>query len=311
MFWPFRSWRQPPDPGPPRVDAASLIARARRLRFRVRRGSMADLIGAYQGSRAGSGLAFAELRPYEPGDEVRHLDWNASARQGRPFVRRFAEERALTVWLVVDVSASLRFGPDGASKADRAVQAAALLATAASRSGDQAGLILVSDRVEAEIPPGLGPRHLARVIRTLVVTPSRSRKTDLAKGLAGPSRSRRRALIVVLGDFLGDELAPAWEAATRRHDVVAMRVVEPRELRLPPAGLLDLVDAETGATRVIDAGSRRVRDAYARAADDRARRFRSWCGSSGVIGLDLPTAADPMATLIGFFSARARQRGRP
>ncbi|WP_435021934.1 DUF58 domain-containing protein [Tundrisphaera sp. TA3] len=293
------------------MDAAALIARARRLRFRVRRGAMADLVGAYQGSRAGSGLLFAELRPYEPGDEVRHLDWNASARQGRPFVRKFAEERALTVWLVVDVSASLRFGPEGATKADRAVQAAALLATAAVRAGDRAGLVLVSDRVEAELPPGVGPRHLARLIRTLVVTPSRSRRTALAKGLAGPSRSRRRALVIVLGDFLAAEPAADWEAATRRHDVVAIRIVEPREERLPPAGLLDVADAETGAARVVDSGSSRVRDAYARAAEERARAFRAWCGACGVVGLELSTADDPLTALLRFFSARARRRGRP
>lgn len=270
---------------------------------------MDDLVGAYQGARSGTGLMFAELRPYEPGDEVRHMDWNASARQGRPFVRRFAEERALTVWLVVDVSASLRFGPEGATKADRAVQAAALLATAAIRSGDRAGLVLVSDRVEAELPPGAGPRHLARLIRTLVVTPSRSRRTALAAGLAGPSRSIRRALIVVLSDFLSDEPRSAWDAATRRHDVVAVRVVDPREEALPPAGLLDLVDAETGATRVVDSGSRRARDDYAQRARDRARAFREWCRASGLVGLDLPTTEDPIAPLLRFFSPRAR-RGR-
>src|SRR6478752_4409398 len=130
------------DRGTP-LDAAAIVRQARRLRFRVRPGAVADLAGAYHGARPGTGLTFAELRPYEPGDDVRHLDWNVTARQGRPYVRRFIEERALTLWLVVDVSASLRFGPEGRAKADRAAQAAALLASAAIQNGDLAGLAMV------------------------------------------------------------------------------------------------------------------------------------------------------------------------
>src|SRR6187431_2721954 len=125
------------------LDAASIVRRARRLRFHARPEAVSALSGAYLGSRPGTGLTFAELRAYEPGDDVRHLDWNVTARQGRPYVRRFIEERLLTLWLIVDVSASMRFGPPGRTKADRAAQAAALLAAAAIGSGDRAGLILV------------------------------------------------------------------------------------------------------------------------------------------------------------------------
>src|SRR6478609_4355252 len=166
MFWPFSRRKPTRDANRPTVDAAQIVRRARRLRFRVRADAVSQLAGAYHGARPGIGLTFAELRAYEPGDDVRHLDWNGTARQGRPFVRRFVEERALTLWLVVDVSASLRFGPEGRTKADRAAQAAALLAAAAIRDGDRAGLILVSDRLEAELVPGAGPRHLARLLRT-------------------------------------------------------------------------------------------------------------------------------------------------
>src|SRR5919199_1897566 len=128
--------------------------RPRPLRFRVRPGAVSLLAGAYHGARPGLGLTFAELRAYEPGDDVRHLDWNVTARQGKTYVRRFVEERALTLWLIVDVSASLRFGPEGKTKADRAAQAAALLATAAVGNGGRVGLTMVSDRVEAVLPPG-------------------------------------------------------------------------------------------------------------------------------------------------------------
>src|SRR3954453_4940566 len=182
MFWPFSRRKPTKDADRPAVDAAQIVRRARRLRFRVKPGAVSQLAGAYHGARPGIGLTFAELRAYEPGDDVRHLDWNVTARQGRPFVRRFVEERALTLWLIVDVSASLRFGPEGRSKADRAAQAAALLATAAVRNGDRVGLAMVSDRVEAELPPGGGDRHLARIVRALVATPSSSRRTDLNVG---------------------------------------------------------------------------------------------------------------------------------
>ncbi len=307
-IWPLR--RRPADlDDPPRVDAAAIIRKARRLRFRVRRGAVSDLAGAYLGARAGSGLAFAELRPYEPGDDVRHIDWNVTARQGKPFVRRFAEERSLTVWLIVDISASLRFGPEGKTKADRAVQAAALLATAAIQAGDRAGLALVSDRIEAELPPGSGPRQLARIVRALVATPSRSKRTALAVGLKGLARSRRRALVVVLSDFLTVEPAPAWKAVAARHDVVAVRLVDPREESLPPYGLVDLVDAEEGTRRTVDFGSGRVRRAYALAAEGRARDFRRWCASAGLTGLDVSTVDEPIAPLIRFFAGRAARRG--
>src|SRR4051795_3590092 len=189
MFWPFRKRTTPPRPKAV-PDAAAIVRRARRLRFRVRPEAVALLAGAYHGARPGVGLMFSELRAYEPGDDVRHLDWNVTARQGRPYVRRFIEERALTLWLIVDVSASLRFGPDGRTKADRASQAAALLATAAVRNGDRVGLSLVSDRVEAELVPSSGPRHLAQVVRALVATPTASRRTALSAGLPPLRRSR-------------------------------------------------------------------------------------------------------------------------
>src|SRR4051794_3716306 len=258
MIWPFKAKRAEPARSST-VDASAIVRQARRMRFRVRPGAVSLLAGAYHGARPGIGLTFAELRAYEPGDDVRHLDWNVTARQGRPYVRRFIEERALTLWLIVDLSASLRFGPEGRSKADRAAQAAALLATSAIQNGDRVGLALVSDRVEAELPPGGGPRHLARLLRALVATPAISRGTALTAGLSRFRRSTRRALIVVLSDFLGDEPVGVWRRVTRRHQVIALRVVEPREETLPDAGLLDLEDAEAGGRRVVDAGSSRVR----------------------------------------------------
>jgi uncharacterized protein (DUF58 family) len=277
----------------------------------VRPGAVSLLAGAYHGARPGLGLTFAELRAYEPGDDVRHLDWNVTARQGRPFVRRYVEERALTLWLIVDVSASLRFGPDGRTKADRAAQAAALLASAAIQNGDRAGLIMVSDRVEAELAPGGGTRHLARLVRALVATPATSRRTALTVGLARLRRSSRRGLIVVLGDFLTPEPVGPWSRVARRQQVIALRMVDPREEALPDAGLLALEDAELGTRRVVDSGSPRLRDAYAEAARRRRTEFLRWCAGAGVAGHDVSTEEDPIRPLIRLFSGRAARRGPP
>lgn len=307
MGW-FRRRSTSPAPAPA-VDAAAIVRRARRLRFRVRPGAVAALVGAYHGARPGTGLTFAELKPYEPGDDVRHLDWNVTARQDRPYVRRYVEERALTLRLIVDVSASMRFGPDGRSKADRAAQAAALLAAAAVQNGDRVALVLVSDRVEAELPPGGGERHLARVLRALVAAPTASRRTQLSAGLPRAGRRQRRGLIVALSDFLAPEPTAPWRRAAGWHEVLALRLVEPREEELPPAALLAVEDAETGARRIVDAGSRHVRAAYARAARARRVAFRSWCVEARAAGHDLPTTDDPIGSLQGIFTGRAARRG--
>ena len=300
----------PPSPGAPAPDAAAIVRRARRLRFRARPGALAELVGAYHGARPGAGLTFSELRAYEPGDDVRHLDWNVTARQGRPYVRRFVEERALTLRLIVDVSASLRFGPEGRAKADRAAQAAALLAAAAIRNGDHVGLALISDRVEAELPPKGGAWHLARLARMLVATPAASGRTDLSIGLARLRRPGRRALVVVLSDFLGPEPIGPWRQVARRHEVVALRLFDPREEAIPDVGLIELRDAETGARRTIDAGSRRVRDAYARAALERRAAFRAWSAAAGLATLEIATTDDPLGPLLRYFRGRAARRVR-
>ncbi len=308
MIWPLGRKRVEPARSTS-LDAAAIVRQARRLRFRVRPGAVSLLSGAYHGARPGIGLMFAELRAYEPGDDVRHLDWNVTARQGKPYVRRFIEERALTLWLIVDVSASLRFGPEGRTKADRASQAAALLATAAIQNGDRVGLAMVSDRVEAELPPSGGTRHLARVVRALVATPATSRKTALGVGLARLGRSTRRALVVVLSDFLTPEPLSIWRQASRRHEVITIRLVDPREDMLPDAGLIALEDAENGTRRMVDSSSARVRETYAAAASKRRSEYRRWCATAGLTGFEIATTDDPIGPLIRFFTGRGARRG--
>ncbi len=310
MIWPLGRRKRRPAPAS-NVDAAAIVRQARRLRFRVRPGAVSLLAGAYHGARPGLGLTFAELRAYEPGDDVRHLDWNVTARQGRPYVRRFIEERALTLWLIVDVSASMRFGHDGRTKADRASQCAALLATAAIQNGDRVGLAMVSDRIEAELPPGGGTRHLARLVRALVATPASSRRTDLSVGLSRLRRTARRALIVVLSDYLPPPPVGLWRRASRRHEVCAIRLVDPREDALPAAGLVAMEDAELGARRMVDTTSAALREAYAKAAEERRLEYRRFCSTAGMTGYEISTSEDPIGPLIRIFTGRATRRGGP
>lgn len=294
-----------------RVDPLALLRQVRRLKFQNRPEALLELAGAYLGARPGTGLTFSELRAYEPGDDVRHLDWNVTARQGRPFVRRYVEERAMALWLVVDVSASMRFGPEGRSKADRAAQAAALLAAAAVQNGDFAGLLQVSERVETEIRPRAGMRHLSSLLRALVSAPVASGKTNLGAAFLPIRRSKRRTLVVVLSDFLEPGTAAEWQRLTRQHDVVGFRLVEPREEALPRSALLSLEEAETGRGRVVDAGSRRVREAYEAAARQRRERFRRFAIEAGLIGFALPTEEEPISALLrAFRELRGRRRAR-
>lgn len=314
MIWPFGWKSNEVSAEPPKLDPATILRRARRLRFRVRPGAVSALAGVYHSARPGIGLMFAELRAYEPGDDVRHLDWNVTARQGRPYVRRFVEERALTLWLILDVSASLRFGIEGQTKADRAAQAATLLASAAVANGDRVRLTLVSDRVEAEVPSGSGNRHLARIVRALVATPTVSRGTDPAVALRQVRQGPRRALVILFSDFLASAAEPfpssTWRRTARANEFLAIRPVDPREEQLPVAGLVALKDAESGARLTVDSGSSRVRAAYEQAANERRAAFRRWCSQVGAEGYDLPTAADPIGTLIRIFDGRSSRRGR-
>lgn len=309
----LRLFRKREEPSESRsVDPVAIIRQARRLRFRVRPTATLALAGAYHGARPGTGLTFAELKPYEPGDDVRHLDWNVTARQGRPFVRQFVEERSLSLWLIVDISASLRFGPSGRSKADRAAQAAALLAAAAVQNGDRVGLTLVTDRVEAELPPAGGTRQLSRLLRMLVASTASSRATQLSAGLPEPHRFLRRGLVVVLSDFLTLEPTGPWRRLSKRADLIAIRIVDPLEEQLPDAGLVCLQDAETGLRRTIDTSNRRLRLAYAAAAAQRRRNFHAWCASAHVSRIELLTTNDPIVPLLQFFRARGeRSRFRP
>ena len=298
------------------VNPAEVLRAARVLAIRTRREAGGLLPGAYTSAFRGGGIEFEESRPYAPGDDLRIVDWNATARTGEPFVKRFREERERTLLLLLDVSASMRFAARGPSKAAVAAHTAAILAAAASRARDAVGLLAFDAVVRAEIPPARGPAHTWRVIRALVECAGQSSgQTGLAAALARArtrSRSHRRSVVFVLSDLRDDAFrssGPAQgelSALARRHDVIVAVLHNPLEDDLPDVGTLRLADPERpGRVLVLKTGRPRVRAEYRAAAARRRRAVELRLRGAGADVLWLRTDRDPLRVLVRFFAAHA------
>jgi uncharacterized protein (DUF58 family) len=296
------------------VDPAEVLRAARLLNLRSRREAGGLLPGAYTSAFRGGGIEFEESRPYAPGDDLRILDWNATARTGEPFVKRFREERDQTLLLLLDVSASMRFAARGPSKATLAAHTAALLAATASRARDAVGLIAFDVTVRAEVPPARGPAHTWRVIRALVECAGESAgETGLAVALArarARSRGRRRSMVFLLSDLRDEAMRPGGAALTelsalaRRHEVIAAILHNPLEDELPDVGTLRLSDPErAGRALVLRTGRARVRAEYRAAAAQRHRAIELRLRGAGADVLWLRTDRDPLRALVRFFAA--------
>jgi len=256
-------------------------------------------------------MEFAEVREYEPGDDVRTIDWNVSARLGHPFVKKFTEERELTVVLVVDGSGSARFGTGTATKIEMAAEVSALLAFSAIRNNDRVGLLLFTDRVERFVPPRRGREHALRVLRELLAFETEGRGTDIRRALEVLRRVvTKRAVLFLVSDFQDRGYERTLRVLARKHDVVAISVSDPREGNLPDTGLVAAEDPETGALVVVDAGSARVRQAYAARAASRRQGTIEALKSAGVELLELSTGQPYDLPLVRFFRERARRVAR-
>ena len=282
------------------------LRKIRRIQIRTRTILESGIGGAYHAVFKGRGMEFAEVREYAPGDEVRTIDWNVTARMGAPYVKKFVEERDLTLLLVVDVSGSQQFGSQYLLKRDYAAELAAVLAFSAVANHDRVGAVLFSDRVEGYVPPARGRDHAQRIVRDLLAREPKGRGTDLAGALRFAQRVlRRRGIVAVISDFQ----AAGWERAIgvlrRRHDVVALHLADPRESEIKAAGLVAFVDPETGARVVADTARPEVRRALRApgfaAAQDVFKKTR-------VDALALSTGASYDRPLQGFFKARERRR---
>ena len=286
-----------------------LLKKIRRIEIRTSHSVNDIFAGQYHSAFKGRGMEFQEVREYEPGDEVRTIDWNVTARQGRPFVKLFREERELTVFLVVDISRSHLFGTASQAKRELAAELGATLAFSAIKNNDKVGLLCFSDRIEKFVAPKTGAQHVLRVIRELLVTQSSGRGTDLGSALAHLDRvTRRRAVVFVISDFQDSGYELHLRAAKRRHDVIPVLVTDPRERHMPNVGLVELADLEAGRTIMVDTASRRWRQRYqqlaAETVQQRARQFRGM----NIDTIEVTTGQSFVEPLTRFFRTRERRR---
>ncbi|MGD2046607.1 MAG: DUF58 domain-containing protein [Gemmatimonadota bacterium] len=265
--------------------------------------------GEYHSVFKGRGMNFAEVREYQYGDDVRSIDWNVTARAGAPFVKIFEEERELTVMLLVDVSASEDFGTRDRLKAEVAVEICALLAFSAIKNNDKVGLIIFSDRVEKFVPPHKGRRHVLRVLRELLYHEPEGTGTDIAAALEYLAHiQRKRAVTFLVSDFRDEGFEKALSVAGRRHDLIAVRLEDTREEELPPLGLIELEDPESGQRVVVNTSSEMFRDAFRKENERRAAALDRTLKRSKVDTIDIRTGEPYVKPLMRFFRERARRQ---
>ena len=287
---------------------AEVLRTVRLIQIRADRLISDRFIGEYHSVFRGRGIEFDEVREYQPGDDERTIDWNVTARTGTPHVRKYVEEREITVIFVVDVSASTDFGTSGRSKREVMAELVALLALSAARSNDRVGLLAFSDRIERFVPPRKGTRHVLRLIRELLLLEPQGTGTDPAVALRYLNRvQKRRAIAFIISDFLSGDYEAALRIAAAHHNITALSLVDPRELELVPAGLMELEDVESGERVLVDTSDpetrRQYRVAAIRAYEERQRLFRTM----GVEEVSLRTDRPYLAPLIQHFSVRARR----
>jgi uncharacterized protein (DUF58 family) len=288
-----------------------VLHQIRRLQLFARR-AVEDLLGGeYHSVFKGMGIAFEEVRAYQPGDDVRTIDWNVTARMGHPFIKRYIEERELTVLLLVDCSGSQHFGTGYQQKREVAAEMVALLAFSAISNNDKVGLIAFTDGIERYVPPRKGTSHVLRLIRDILYFQPARPGTSIREALDFLSRvQHRRAIVFLVSDFLDRGYERLLKRTGRRHDLVLVRISDPREEELPAMGLVDLEDAETGGRVLVDTSSRAVRTAFA--ADSRRRRdeVRQLAGAAHVDLIEVSTDGGHLDALVRFFQMRERRLRR-
>jgi len=288
-----------------------ILKKVRQIEIRTNRTVDSILGGEYHSAFKGRGMEFEEVREYQPGDEVRTIDWNVTARAGTPFVKTYREERELTVFTLVDVSPSEHFGSGQQQKNELAAEFSALIAFSAIRNGDKFGLILFSDQVEMYIPPKKGKKHVLRVIRELLTFEPRSRGTDISEALQFLARvQRRRATVFLISDFISSDFEKDLSAVRAKHDLIAVRTSDQREVQLPDAGLIALEDSETGEIVVVDSRSAKIRRLFETQAHEERSRQDNLMRSLEVDELDITTGEDYVQSLSSFFRQREKKMYR-
>jgi uncharacterized protein (DUF58 family) len=291
------------------LSTSALLKKVRKIEIKTKGLSNHIFAGEYHTAFKGKGMAFSEVREYQPGDDIRSIDWNVTARYNSPFVKVFEEEREMTVMLLIDVSASGNFGTQEQFKRELATELAAILAFSAINNNDKVGVIFFTDKVEEFIPPKKGKSHILRIIREVLAFQPTGKGTDIAGALEYFSAViKKRSICFILSDFMSKEFDMPLKIASKKHDLVALRIHDIREDTLPNVGLVPMQDAETEKMLFVDTSSKKVRDNFAKNRAQATAKLRKLFPASGVDLIDITTGTDYVKPLINFFKTRGKRR---
>ena len=290
------------------MSTIELLKKVRKIEIKTKGLSNHIFSGEYHTAFKGKGMAFSEVREYQPGDDIRSIDWNVTARYNSPFVKVFEEEREMTVILLIDVSGSSDFGTQTQLKREVATEIAAVLSFSAINNNDKIGVLFFSDKIEKFIPPKKGKSHILRIIRELITFESESKKTNIEVALKYFNNViKKRAVCFILSDFMDGEFDKSLKIARNKHDIIALRIHDQREETLPNVGLIKVEDAESGQTRWMDSSNKQVRTNYNNNYREFEKELKQTLQSSGVDHIDIKTGKDYIKPLMSFFKNRGKR----
>lgn len=289
------------------MEATELLKRVRKIEIKTRGLSKHIFAGEYHSAFKGKGMAFSEVREYQYGDDIRNIDWNVTARFNHPYIKIYEEERELTVMLIIDVSGSREFGTQTILKKNMITEISAVLSFSAIQNNDKVGVIMFSDRVEKFIPPKKGKQHILRIIRELINFEPENRGTNITESLRFFTNAiKKRSTAFLISDFMDDNFENALKIASKKHDIVGLRIYDLRDTELPSIGLIKLLDAESGEDIWVDTSSNYIRDTYRHSWRKRTEDLNEMLSKTGVDYTQISTDEDYVKPLMNLFKRRAR-----
>jgi len=290
------------------VVPADLLKQVKHIEIKATKLVNEIFAGQYQSVFKGRGMEFAEVREYVPGDDVRTIDWNVTARSQKPFIKKFVEERELTVIFVVDGSRSLSFGTEDKMKSELAAELAALLAFSAVKNLDKVGLLIYTDKIEKYVPPKKGKSHVLRVVREVLFHRSESNKTDLRQALETVNNTiKRSAVIFLISDFLDEGYEKILKVLNQKHDLIAIHIIDPRERKIPACGWIEMEDAETDERLFVNTNDRRFRKQYEKTAGQKESQIDYLFKLLGIDSVKIESGQSYVRPLIKFFRLREQR----
>ena len=291
------------------MNTSALLKKVRQIEIKTKGLSNHIFAGEYHTAFKGRGMAFSEVREYEPGDDIRTIDWNVTARYNTPFVKIFEEEREITVMMLIDVSASGNFGTRKQSKRELATEIAAILAFSAIKNNDKVGVIFFSEKIEKFIPPKKGKSHILRIIREVLAFNPSKKRTDISIALEYfNSVIKRRSICFILSDFVSPSFEKPLKIASKKHDLIGIRIHDNREDNLPNVGLIPMEDAETEEIIIVDTSNKKVRSDFTKSRLEQIDAVKKLLPSSGVDLINITTGSDYVKPLINFFKNRGKRK---